>query len=303
MPVSPAAGMYQQYFHTMLNVTGGSGATTWAVVGGALPAGLLADSSGSISGTPASIGTFTITVQATDANWPTHQATASVSLVISAPPFTASMPVAPAGQVGLGYQLAGSTSGQVGVVSWSVASGSLPPGLTLNAATGLIAGIPTTSGVFSATVQARDSFDASRVGALPVGISVAPSGIRVATSTLPAGRVYRAYTAPLVASGGPGVTSWSLAGGSLPAGLSLATNGTISGTPTSVGNATFTVRATDSGWTANVSTAALTLSVASGEIVLYAADAVRVAGAWSMVADATAAGGKRMANPDAGAAK
>src|SRR5262249_25820750 len=40
-----------------------------------------------------------------------------------------------------------------------------------------------------------------------------------------------------------------------------------------------------------------------GEVVLYAAGASIVGGAWSVVADASAAGGSRIANPDAGAAK
>ncbi len=62
----------------------------------------------------------------------------------------------------------------MGAVSWSVVSGGLPAGLTLNGTTGVVAGIPATSGLFSATVQARDSWDASRVVNLPVAISVAP---------------------------------------------------------------------------------------------------------------------------------
>src|SRR5437868_6964868 len=42
---------------------------------------------------------------------------------------------------------------------------------------------------------------------------------------------------------------------------------------------------------------------AADDIVLYAKNATAVGGAWSRVADTTAAGGSRMANPDAGAAK
>jgi hypothetical protein len=91
--------------------------------------------------------------------------------------------------------------------------------------------------------------------------------------------------------------------GSLPAGVGLGVNGALSGTPTVAGSFTFTVEATDAGWAENVATKELTLSVASRDIVLYATEATRVAGAWSLVADPSAAGGARMSNPDANAAK
>jgi hypothetical protein len=94
-----------------------------------------------------------------------------------------------------------------------------------------------------------------------------------------------------------GSTSGQVVGGALPAGLSLAADGTISGTPTTVGTFTFTVRAADSGWSSNVATASLSIVVASGEVVLYTADASRVSGAWSLVAGATAAGGKTHVEP------
>jgi len=307
-PVSVAtaslpAGAYQQYYQAALNASGGSGATSWAIVGGALPGGLYADANGSISGTPAGIGNFSVTVEVTDTNWPSHRASATLAMTIAAPPFSASLPAAPAGQVGVAYQLAGSTSGQVGAVTWSVAGGSLPAGIVLSPTTGVISGVPTAPGVFSATVQARDSWDATRVASVPVGIVVAPAAISVATAALPGATVSRAYRALLTANGGTGVTSWSLASGTLPAGLTLAGDGTIAGTPAAVGQSTFVVRATDVGWAGNTATAAVSLTVASGEIVLYAADASRVSGAWPFVADTTAAGGKRLANPDAGAAK
>jgi hypothetical protein len=56
-------------------------------------------------------------------------------------------------------------------------------------------------------------------------------------------------------------------------------------------------------WTGNTATRALAIAVGAREILLYASDVTNVAGAWSLVADATAAGGTRLANPDKGAAK
>ena len=49
-----------------------------------------------------------------------------------------------------------STSNSQGTVTYSVSSGSLPPGLTLNATTGLISGTPSTSGSYTFSITAKD---------------------------------------------------------------------------------------------------------------------------------------------------
>lgn len=69
----------------------------------------------------------------------------------------------------------------------------------------------------------------------------------VTTASLPAGTTTVAYLQTLAASGGEAPYTWSLASGTLPAGLTLGSDGVISGTPTTAGTSTFTVRATDSG--------------------------------------------------------
>ncbi len=77
----------------------------------------------------------------------------------------------------------------------------------------------------------------------PVVVSPAPT---ITTTTLANGAVGTAYNASLQVTGGAGTLTWSLASGSsLPAGLSLSSLGTISGTPTTAGKTTFTVKVTD----------------------------------------------------------
>ena len=72
----------------------------------------------------------------------------------------------------------------------------------------------------------------------------APLG--VVTTSLPNANVGVSYSSTLSASGGNGPYTWAVASGSLPSGLSLASNGAITGTPASVGTSNFTVQVTDS---------------------------------------------------------
>ena len=70
------------------------------------------------------------------------------------------------------------------------------------------------------------------------------SALRLTTTTLPSAVVGVAYQASLGATGGNGQLAFSLAGGALPPGISLASDGTLSGTPTAAGTFAFQVRAT-----------------------------------------------------------
>ena len=81
---------------------------------------------------------------------------------------------------------------------------------------------------------------------------------------LPAPRVGVPYAASLQALGGVPPYAWALASGALPAGLVLAPDGAITGTPTEAGTATFTVEVTDAAAQAGTATRVLTLTVARG---------------------------------------
>src|SRR5262249_16790623 len=113
----------------------------------------------------------------------------------------------------------------------------------------------------------------------------------------------RPFSATLSASGGTGTFVWSVGAGALPSGVALSQNGTLSGTASSVGSFTFGVMASDANWPGNAASVNMTLSVAANEVVLYASDAAVVSGTWTFVADATAAAGVRLWNPDRAAAK
>ena len=100
---------------------------------------------------------------------------------------------------------------------------------------------------------------------LSCGNATPPPAVKalvVDPTALPAAVVNVAYSATLTATGGVQPYTWSLASGSLPAGLSLSTGGVIGGTPTALGSTTFKVQVTDAQTpTAAVATASKNVTV------------------------------------------
>jgi hypothetical protein len=147
------------------------------------------------------------------------------------------------GAVSASYRSALTAKGGVTPYVWTISSGSLPPGLSLNAATGAITGTPSTPGSFVFGVKVTDSSSPAQSAA--TGFTIPILGVTI--TSLPGGTVGVAYRQELTATGGTSPYTWSITAGALPPGLSLSTGGTISGTPLAMGNlATFTVEAADS---------------------------------------------------------
>lgn len=231
----------------------GNPAPSWSVTNGVLPAGLtLNPTTGLLSGNVAAVvGAYTFTVTASNALGANSQ-TVVLAVVLGSgnttkPAITSPLPVgAIVGNTPYTHQF---TAIGTPAPTWSVASGSLPPGFTLNPTTGLLTGTPTGIGVYVFTVRATNS---AGTADQPVTIVfVAGATAPTITSGVPlSGTVGLAYDHQFVATGVPAAT-WSVTSGSLPAGLTLnATTGTVSGIPTAAGSSTFTVRATNSAGTA-----------------------------------------------------
>jgi large repetitive protein len=116
-------------------------------------------------------------------------------------------------------------------------------------------------------VDCRDiSREAFSSPMLPVGGTAAtpPTVVAIAPSELPSGVAGSGYSQALTASGGSGPYAFSLISGSLPPGLSLASGGTISGTPTQAGTYAFTVRVTGGGGVAGTRAFSLRVALALG---------------------------------------
>jgi hypothetical protein len=141
--------------------------------------------------------------------------------------------------------------------TFRVSSGGLPPGLSLSSDEGVARGTPTQSGSFTFFITVSYTCGIGGKGpgvfsdqqyTINVNGGTPPKPkLTVTTPSLPDANLSQAYTAPALQASGDTVNAWTLAGGALPAGLTLASNGVISGTPTQSGTFNFTVQANGNG--------------------------------------------------------
>ncbi|MCX6460785.1 MAG: putative Ig domain-containing protein [Actinobacteria bacterium] len=219
----------------LLEATGGVGARTWSVSSGPLPAGLILDSDGTLHGTPTSAGSTDFTVRVDTA---TESATQSLTLVVN-PQLVITTDSLPDGATLAAYSTTLTATGG-SPYTWVLTAGLLPAGLNL-ATDGTISGTPGGAGVASFTVTVTDNLGRTESKRFALGISQTPA-LTITTSALDEGEVDAAYTEMVQATGGVGARTWSLLSGSLPAGLSLHSDGTLTGVPTTAGTSTFTVK-------------------------------------------------------------
>ncbi len=155
----------------------------------------------------------------------------------------------PSGVVNIPYSATLHVSRGTGTApfTWSIASGSLPAGLSLGSSTGTITGTPTMIGNVSFSVQVTDANSLTFSRNLSINIR---GSVSIIQSTLPTGQVGVPYSATVTATGGVAPYNWSVSSGTLPSGLTLTSNpdgtGLISGTPTTLGTSTFTLQVLDS---------------------------------------------------------
>ena len=188
------------------------------------------------------IGTI-ITATATPTTNNTSEFSACFTIT-SCPSITLTTPPLPNGTARVSYSTTIVAIGGNSPYTYSVSSGSLPTGLTLNASTGVISGTPTVPGLYNFDITAIDSTGCS--GVQSYSINIVCGTITLTAPPLTGGTVGVALSRTIAASGGSTPYSFAVTAGALPPGLTLnSTTGIISGTPTLSGSYAFDITATD----------------------------------------------------------
>src|ERR1017187_6785291 len=235
-----------------ITVTGGTSPYTFSIGSGTLPAGLtLNTSTGAVTGTPTAAGTFTIKV--TDANGVVGTGTCAITIV-GPPQVTCS--ATNSGEVGVPFNSGPITvTGGTSPYTFSIGSGTLPAGLTLNTSTGAVTGTPTASGTF--TIKVTDANGVVGTGTCAITIVGGPQVTCSATNTGEVGVPFN--SGPITVTGGTSPYTFSIGSGSLPPGLTLNTStGAVTGTPTAAG--TFTIKVTDADGVVGNGTCSITIN-------------------------------------------
>jgi hypothetical protein len=183
-------------------------------------------------------------------------------------------PAPPGGEVGVAYTNTFTVTGGTSPFTWSVASGTVPPGLTLNASTGVLSGTPTSAGTFTFAVKVTDKAGLSDSKSVSITIIPGPS---MTFAAPPGGWTRTVYLYTLTASGGTAPLAWTVTSGSLPAGVILSPDGNLTGTPTATGTFSFTVKVTDAN--GQSATQATSLTIATGVTTTFPAPPAAVVGA------------------------
>jgi hypothetical protein len=214
------------------------------VISGSVPPGLTLTTGGVLSGTPTATGSSTFTVQATDADGCLGVRTYTIVInpANCVPIVFTSSATLPSGTSGTPYSQQITATGGTGGITYTVTFGTLPPGLTLSSG-GLISGTPTQPGGYTFTVTATDSVgcENSSIDTILINcpvITLSPNKLDDILRGNP-------YSTTITASGGTAPYSFAISSGSLPPGLTLSSNGTLSGTSNVIGNYAFTVTVTD----------------------------------------------------------
>ena len=230
---------------TPVTGAGGTGTLSYSVLP-VLPTGLSFNSgTGTISGTPSVISAATVyTVIVTDTNSATSTATFSLT-VNSAVIAAQSVASTTLTQNHLSPTFTPVTAtGGTGTLTYSVLP-ALPTGLSMSVA-GSISGTPTATSTLTAyAVTVTDSNGATTTASFNLTVNSAVAITTSASSTvLTANHLAAAFT-PVTGAGGTGALTYSVLP-VLPSGLSMATTGAISGTPTVTSPLTaYTVTVTD----------------------------------------------------------
>jgi hypothetical protein len=261
-------------YSVTISATGGTAPYAFAVPPSSLPPGLTLTSGGLLSGTPTTTGTWIFTIIATDANGCTgfRAYTITINPCLPLIILPATLPNA---VVGSPYSQTIVESNGTAPYTFGVTVGTLPAGLTLTSSgpsSALLSGTPTTTGTSTFTIRGTDANGCFAELSYTILVNLRPCPpITVSPATLPSPALGIPYSQTISASGGTGSYIYTVTAGSLPPGLGLSPPTTtptvvLSGTPTTSGNFSFTITATDGNGCVSVLGYTVTIARASTDI-------------------------------------
>ena len=246
--VSPSvvpAGTVGVSYSVTFTATGGTGPWDFSALG-ALPPGLTIDNAGLLSGVPTAVGIYDFTIVARDATGCPGWVDVSLNIGCGACSLAISTPSLPDAALGQNYVEWLNVTGGTAPTTFTVASGSLPPGIVLEPS-GRLIGVPTATGTYSFTAQVVDGCGCLATRTFSITVPCPPLNLQTPPN-LPDGTVGALYDERIQVAGLSPFT-WSVVGGSLPPGLALGRTAPfavwVTGTPTQAGSFTFTLEVTD----------------------------------------------------------
>ena len=217
------------FYNTNLAATGGFPPYGWGLVSGLLPTGLDLTASGSITGTPTAVGTFTFTIRLFDNAQTEVDRVFTLTINNPGPLGIATTSPLPTGTVGESYFQPLAGTGGVPLYTWLLTDGLLPPGLFLSTL-GVIEGVPSQQGTFSFEITIRDQTQTEATRRFTLTIA---GPLRITTSSpLPDGTQGADYSLQFAASGGDPPYRWAIIDSVTPPGLIFRVNGLLTGRPT-----------------------------------------------------------------------
>ena len=242
-PPGVTTGIINVPFSQSFSQSGALGTATFTVASGTLPTGLTLAASGLLAGTPTQTGSFPITVRVTDTNGCTGTSATYPLSIGQVPAITsANATTFTVGAVGM-FTITATGS----PAPTFAATGTLPAGVTLNSTTGVLAGTPGpgTAGSYPLTITASNGIGSPAMQLFTLTVLCVPITVNPVGPALAEGMFGVAYSQTFTASGGTAPHSFTAPPGAIPAGLTLASGGGLTGSPTNTGNFSFTVTATD----------------------------------------------------------
>lgn len=215
--------------------------SNFTISNGTLPNGLTLNSStGAITGSPTGIGTYPVTFSVQD-SVSFDPSLATCSITVSPAPLTLACPAGQA-TVQSPYNSTLVATGGVPTYLFSIATGVLPQGLTLNPALGGVTGTPTQWGTFPLTFTVKDTQNVTTSQSCSINVAPIPPVLSCPASS---GAYNQPYSSAVGVSGNPPYSSFAVTG-QLPQGLSLnPATGTLIGTPQQYGSFPVTFSARD----------------------------------------------------------